>query len=153
MEGYPVEIDPEQVVRWLMIERERSPSSLIVEARRVTETRQIQDWPEIRLGDEEREDLRDKATIAVLDVSPRHADEGWRMTISVEDEVRPSDSDESEEEEEPIDLDTFYLDYIRAGRGTVGIIAEIDGRDGEGHLRYLLKSIETNAHAPESMPT
>lgn len=146
MESCAVEIDPEQVVRWLMVERERSPSALIVEARRVSEIRPIQERPELRLGDEEREDLGDKTTTAVLEVRPRHANEGWRMTICVEDEFCPSES--GSENEEPIDLDTFYLDYIRSGRGTVAIAAEVDGPPGKLHLHQFLDSVVTNAHPP-----
>jgi hypothetical protein len=90
MESYPVDvdIDPEQVVRWLMVERQRGGSGLEIRAWRVNERRPIAASLEDRLGDEEREDINDEATMARLEVSPAHA-EGWRIVISVEAEVHP----------------------------------------------------------------
>lgn len=133
MDSYPVDADPEQVVRWLMVERQKGSVGLQIIARRINEVQEIENRPEFRLGDEEREDLSDKATIATLEISPAHASEGWRLIMSVEDEFRPSAPDEDSEEaekEEPIDLDTFYLDFIRPRCGTANVMAEVEGPEG-----------------------
>jgi len=152
MDIYPVDIDPEQVVRWLMVERERGASRFEISARRLNERHRIEPRADGPLGDAEREDLSDEATVARLDVSPTHASEGWRIVVSVEDELLPFDPEEDseEEEEEPIDLDTFYLEFIRPGRGTASITAETEGPAGVAHLGQLLHAIETNSHVPES---
>ncbi|MBS0518215.1 MAG: hypothetical protein JSR90_05955 [Proteobacteria bacterium] len=155
MEIYPVDTDPEQVIRWLMVERARGAYGLQVTASRISDSHGLDESQlELGLGDEEREDLSEEVTIAQLEIAPLHTSEGWRLTVSVEDELHPSESEEEEEEEEEdeIDLDTFYLEFIRPGHGTVSVIAEVDGPDGVAHLDRLLKAIETNTHVPEGQP-
>ncbi len=154
MESYSVDTDPEQIIRWLMVERERGASGLQIGAVRVNERQPWGDGLDLALGDEEREDLSDQVTVAVLEISPIQAGEGWRLIVTVEDEFHPPEADgEDESEEEEIDLDTFYLEFIRPGRGTASVIAEVDSPEGEAHLDRLLEAIETNTHVPEGRPT
>jgi len=89
METYPVELDPEQIVRWLMAEQKAAPSAFRITARRTTEARDVPARRELHLGDEEREDLREIATIATLEIAPIHASDGWLLTVAVEDEAGP----------------------------------------------------------------
>lgn len=151
MSSYPVDIDPEQVVRWLIVERQRGTSDLEITVRRSNETQPIQPRAKDRLGDAEREDLHDEATVARLEVSPVHASKGWRLVIEVEGEPQSLEPEEEFEEdgEEPIDLDTFYLQYMRSGHGTARISAETEGPAAEVQLSELLQAIGTDAHVPE----
>lgn len=153
MESYPVDIDidPEQVVRWLMVERQRGGTGLDFSAWRLNQRRPIEPGPEDRFGDEEREDLSDEVTVAQLVITPTHAGAGWRIVVSVEVELEPVVPGENspEDEREPIDLDSFYLDFIRSGHGTAGVIAEAESTEAEARLDQLLRAIETNAHAPD----
>jgi hypothetical protein len=89
MEQLPVDIDPKQIVRWIIAEHRITPSSLKIVARRTTEERQIPARAEFHLGDEEREDLSEIATVATLEIAPAHPSDGWLMTITVEDEIGP----------------------------------------------------------------
>ena len=89
MESFAVDIDPGQVVRWLMAERNTAASGLKTIARRVTEVRAIAARREYHLGDEEREDLTEVATVATLEITPAHERDGWRLTVTVEDEIGP----------------------------------------------------------------
>ena len=57
MESFPVNIDAEQVVRWIMAEQAAAPSTFKTTATRTTEVREIPARREYHLGDEEREDL------------------------------------------------------------------------------------------------
>ena len=57
MERFPVNIDAEQVVRWIMAEQATAPSTFKTTATRTTEVREIPARREYHLGDEEREDL------------------------------------------------------------------------------------------------
>ena len=93
-----------------MAEHHASPSTFRILARRITEPRDIPLQTEPGLGDEDREDLSEIATIATLDIAPVHAGDGWRLTVTVEDEVGPRMSDEGSavESDEEIDLDEFY---------------------------------------------
>ena len=122
MESHPVDIDvdPEQVVRWLIVERQEGGSGLDIRASGINDTGAIEPPTEDRFGDEEREDL-------------------------------PSE-DSEEEEPEPIDLETFYLEFVRPGRATITISAEAESTEAEAHLGQRIHAIETNVHVPEGWP-
>lgn len=151
MQSYPVDLDPEQIVRWVMAERRAAPLPFTTIARRGAEPRDLPARRELRLGDEEREDLSEIATIASLEIAPVHAGDGWRLTVVVEDEAGPRVPEEgaAEEGEEEIDLDTFYDEFIRPGRGSANVVAEFEDAAGERHLADLLGTIERNRHGPD----
>lgn len=148
MESYPVDIDPEQVVRWVKAECEAVPSSFRVTARRSREAREIPFRKEIHLGDEERQDLTEIDTITTLEIAPPHASEGWRLSVVVEDEAGPriSEGDEGGTTEQQIDLGTFYKEFIRPGRGIANVIAEVENESANAHVTDLIGAIETNRH-------
>lgn len=154
MEEYPVDIDPEQIVRWIRAEHDAAPSTFRLLARRVREVRQIPVRRETHLGDEEREDLSEVATIATLDIAPAHASDGWRMSVVVEDEAGPrvSDDDAGEQAEQQIDVGTFYNEFIRPGRGLANVAAEVEGPAAGARLAELLDAIENNRHSPKRQP-
>src|SRR5208283_4660303 len=66
MQTYPVEVEPEQIVDWIMAESQIAPSELRVSARRAIETRELPTTKELRLGEEERDDLTEIAAIGTL---------------------------------------------------------------------------------------
>jgi hypothetical protein len=82
MQTYPVDIDPGQVARWLKAECEVAPSTFKISARRRQEAREIPVRAETHLGDEEREDLTEIATIATLEIAPVHAGDGWLLSTA-----------------------------------------------------------------------
>ncbi len=150
MQTYPVDIDPDQVVRWVMAECRAAPSALRISARRASEVREIQPRKELHLGDEEREDLSEVATVATLEIAPVHATDGWMLRVVVEDECGPRlpQSGADMEGEQTIDAGTFYNAFIRPGRGNATVIAEVEDAAAEGRMATLLHAIETNRHAP-----
>jgi hypothetical protein len=150
MQIYPVDLDPEQVVRWVMAERKAAPSSFTVVARRTLEPRDLPAQREFHLGDQEREELSEIATVASLEVSPTHASDGWRLMVLVEDEVGPRVLEEGtvDEGDEEIELDTFYDEFIRAGRGSANVVAEVENSSSQQRLAALLSTIERNRHSP-----
>lgn len=151
MQTFPVEVDPEQIVRWLKAENETAPSTFRIFARRAREVREIPVRKETHLGDEEREDLTEITTIATLEIAPAHASDGWLLTVVVEDEVGPRVSDEGgvTEGEQQIDLGTFYNEFIRPGRGSANVTAEVESPAAQGRLTHLLNAIERNSHASD----
>ena len=151
MQSYPVDLDPEQIVQWVMAERRAPPLVFTAIARRTTEPRDLPARREIRLGDQEREDLNEIATIATLEISPIHAGDGWRLTVVVEDEAGPRVPEEGagDEGEEEIDLDTFYGEFILPGRGSANVIAEVEDSAAERRLAELLSTIERNRHGSD----
>jgi hypothetical protein len=148
MESYPVDIDPEQVVRWIKAECEIAPSTFRVTARRSREVREIPLRRETHLGDEERQNLTEVDTIATLEIAPMHASEGWLLSVVVEDEAGPRMSKGSEggETEQRIDLGTFYKEFIRPGRGIANVIAEAENESAKAHVTGLVSAIEMNRH-------
>lgn len=151
MQSYPVDLDPEQVVRWVLAERRATPSTLTAVAKRATESRDLPARRELRLGDQEREELSEIATIATLEVLPAHASDGWRLMVIVEDEVGPRITEDGAagEGEEEIDLDTFYDEFIRPERGSANVVAEADNASAERRLAALLRTIERNRHGAD----
>lgn len=149
METYPIEVDPEQIVDWIIAESLLAPHEFKVSARRAIETRELPTRKEFRLGEVERDDLTEVATIGTLQIAPAHAAEGWLITIVVEDELAPRVLDESEaaeEEEKEIDVAAFYDSFIRPRRGNASATAEVENAEAEEHLSRLLKDIESDRH-------
>ena len=148
MESFPVDIDAEQIVRWIVAEQAAAPTIFKTAARRVTEVREIPARREYHLGDEEREDLSEVATVATLEIAPALAGEGWLLTVTVEDEIGPRVSGEGEapEAEQQIDLGTFYSTFIRPRRGTANVVAGVGGPSGRANVTKLLDDIEQNRH-------
>ena len=148
MQTYPVEVEPEQIVDWIMAESQIAPSELRVSARRAIETRELPTTKELRLGEEERDDLTEIAAIGTLQIAPAHAADGWLLTVVVEDEFGPRILDEAEatQEEQEIDVVAFYDLFIRPGRGTASAVAEVEGPDSKERLTCLLKDMEMDRH-------
>ncbi len=146
MESFPVDIDARQIVRWVMAAQAAAPSTFKTSARRTTEVRGIPQRSEFHLGDEEREDLSEVATIGTLEIAPAHGSDGWLLTVTVEDEIGPRVAVEetAPEAEQQIDLGTFYSAFIRPERGTANVIAEVDGPAARAKVTRLLNSIERN---------
>jgi hypothetical protein len=150
MEPFPVDIDPKQIVRWIIAEHRITPSSLKIVARRTTEVREIPKRKELHLGDEEREDLSEVATVASLEIAPARPSDGWLMTIVVEDEIGPRGPGRGAkvEDDQQIDLETFNSQFIRPERGTATVVAQADDAAAEARISSLLASIENDRHGP-----
>lgn len=151
MESYPLDIDPEQVVRWIKAECTADPSRFRTAARRSREQHTLPTGVKTHLGEDDREELHEVATVATLDIGPARASEGWQLSILVEDEIGPHAlTAGATSEEEPIDLDAFYGIFIRRGRGDATVSAEVENAEAGARLSKLLHLIETNRHAPSS---
>ena len=157
MESYAVDADVDQVIRWLLVEQGVGIRGLQVEARRTAEMWDVPVRLEWWMDEEEREVLSEQVAIAVLEITPVPAGEGWCLKVTVEDEAgRPGDApngDGEGTEEEPIDLATFYEEFIRPHKGTARLTADLDGREAEARLARLLSAIEENAHPQAGRPT
>lgn len=149
MPTYPLDLDPGQIVRWLVDEHKGSPSAFKISARRAVDVREVPDRAELHLGDEEREDLSEVETIATLEISPARASDGWLIKVVVDDEIGPRlpDREAGIEPEQQIDLGTFYHQFIKSSRGIATATAEVQDAEAERRLTHLLDSISTNRHA------
>lgn len=151
MESFEVDVDPGQIVRWVVAEHKTAASQLRTIARRRTETREIPARREYHLDDEDREDLTEVATIGTLEIAPAHEHDGWLLTVTVEDDLGPRETSGglATEAEQQIDLGTFYNEFVRPGRGTTTVVAEVAGPAARQNVGRLLASIERNQHALE----
>ncbi len=149
MRTYPLDIDPGQVVRWIIEEHRAAPSRFRIVARRASEVRDIPASRKLRFGDEEREDLSEVDTIATLEIAPAHASEGWLLTVEVEDEAGPRLPETGSLVEGEIDLGKFQDDFIRSGRGIANVVAAVDDDAAEVRLNELVNSIEQDLHGPD----
>ena len=102
-----------------------------------------------RLGDEERENLTEVATIATLEIAPPHESDGWLLTVTVEDETGPRLTGDgvAPAAEQQIDLSTFYNEFIRPGRGGANVVADAASSIGKLNVTRLIEAIERNRHA------
>lgn len=148
MEAYPIDIEPEQLVRWLKVEQENPKLRLRIAATQATELRPMPAREGDLLGDIERDDLSEVAAVATLEVKPPPGDHQWLITVTIEDEIGPrlpEDGDVLEGEEE-IDLETFDREFIQSERGAASIAAEVDGPDGKGALNRLMNAVQSDLH-------
>jgi hypothetical protein len=148
MRTYPLDVDPGQVVRWIIEEHRAAPSRFRIVARCASEVRDIPTRKKLRFGDEEREDLSEVDMIATLEIAPAHASDGWRLTVEVEDEAGPRLPEKGSLVEGEIDLVRFYDEFIRPDRGITNVVASVDDDAAEVRLNELVSSIEQNLHAP-----
>ena len=66
MQTFPIDIEPEQIVRWVIAERQAAPSKYRAIARRAKEVCEMPTRKELRLGDAERDALSEVATVTTL---------------------------------------------------------------------------------------
>jgi hypothetical protein len=148
MRTYPLDVDPGQLVRWIIEEHQEAPSRFRIVARRASEVQDIPARKKLHFGDEEREDLSEVDTIATLEIAPAHASDGWLLTVEVEDEAGPRLPERGVLVEGEIDLVRFYDEFIRPDRGIANVVASVDDDAAEVRLNELISSIEQNLHAP-----
>ncbi|MGE5157539.1 MAG: hypothetical protein ACM3OF_05260 [Gemmatimonas sp.] len=153
MSTYPIDIEPEQIVRWLLAEQKSTPLLFGFDARRAVAVHRIPPLPNYRLGDEEREDIHEVATLATLEVTPARRSDGWTLKITVEDETGPrmSAPEAAPAPEQEIDVRTFYHQFIQPSRGVATATAEVRDAAAERHLHRLLDSIRVDRH-PAATP-
>ncbi|MBU3889791.1 hypothetical protein [Methylosinus sp. KRF6] len=148
MERYPVDLDCEQIVRWVLAERKIAPTKFKTMAMRETETRELPTRKEARLGDEEQSELSEVATVATLQIAPADSTAGWLLTITVEDEIGPRLRDDASgiDAEQEIGIDEFYHEFICPSRGAANVVAEVANSAAKERLRRLLEDVEINLH-------
>jgi hypothetical protein len=150
MRSYPIDIDPGQLVRWIVEEQAAAPTRFRTSAWRGAEVRKIPARKELHLGDEEREDLSEVDTVAALEIAPQHASDGWLLTVVVEDEAGPRLPDKRPlaAGKEQVDLRTFYNEFIRPGRGIANVEVEAADEAAEARIAQLISSVEGGRHGP-----
>lgn len=148
MEPYSLDIDAEQIVRWLLDEQRAGRLQLAVLATRSYVVEPLTEREAQSFGEEEADELSDMLVVGVLEVRPPAVDDGWLLRLRVEDRIgprSPEDDDVSLEEEE-IDLETFEAEFIRPERGTVDIVLEAEDAQGKARFTRLFKNMLRDKH-------
>lgn len=148
METYPIDIAPDQVVRWLMVEGRLHAFDLLVSATRSFGTGELTGGASRRLGDEEREEVSEISEVGVLEVMPRQKPHIWTLRIRVEDDIGPRlpEDEPVPETEEELDLPTFYEQFIKADRGVAEISLDAESPAAKAHATRVLNAILTDQH-------
>jgi hypothetical protein len=136
MRTYPIDVEPKQIVDWIIAESGVAPSEFRLSARRAIERRELPTRKEFCLGEKECDDLSEIAIVTTLQIAPAHAADGWLLTIVVEDEFgwRILDESEATEEEQEIEVAALYDLFIRPGRGNANVFAEVQGWAAKARL-------------------
>ena len=150
METYPVDIAPEQVVRWLMDEDRVHSFNLLVTATRSYQLGEISGGRSARLDDEEREEVSELSEIGLLEVTPRQKPSQWTLRVRVEDDIGPRlpEDEPVPDTDEEIDLPTFYEEFIKADRGVaeVEVSVEAESPAAKAQATRVLDAILTDRH-------
>lgn len=148
METYPIDIAPDQVVRWLMVEGRLHAFDLLVSATRSFGTGELTGGASRRLGDEEREEVSEISEVGVLEVMPRQKPHIWTLRIRVEDDIGPRlpEDEPVPETEEELDLPTFYEEFIKANRGVAEVSLDAESPAAKAQATRVLNAILTDRH-------
>ena len=148
METYPVDVEAEQVVHWLMDEERLHAFDLLVRTTRSYQRSALAAGEGDRLGDTEREDLGESSEVGLVEVMPRQKPSLWTLRIRVADDIGPSlpDDEPVPEGEEEIDLSTFYEEFIKADRGLAEVSAEVESPGAKGSLTRVLDAMRQDRH-------
>jgi hypothetical protein len=155
VETYPLDVEPEQLVRWFIAERRGAAPKFEVVASCVEEVRDLPLRKEFLIGNEVREDVHSVVRIATLKITPIHRSDGWSVSVVIEDDFgeQAFEDDEAREEaeEEEIDVDAFYFynEFILPGRGSANLVAEVESRAAKQRLSRLLGDIVKDRHGKE----
>jgi hypothetical protein len=147
MKTYPVDLEAQQIVRWLIEEQRRGALSFDTVASRCYVTEDLENSETQRFS-EDAEDLSDVLAVGVLEIRPSAAHDGWVLRIRVEDRLGPrlpEDEDVPGEEEE-IDLAAFETEFIQPGRGIPEVLLDAEDAHAKARFSRVFKQMLTGEH-------
>lgn len=150
MRTYPIDLEPEQVVQWLLGEGHVEDNRLSVRATRFFETGALDGGQSRRLGDEEREEIGEVVEVGLLEVRPRLHSDRWALRLRVADDIGPRTPEDEAvpAEEEEIDLAAFREEFLRGDRGLPELTGEARDEAAEADLDRLLQTIVARQASP-----
>ncbi len=148
MERFAIDLDPTQLVHWLLAEEEEGRLDHNIHAAHSYSWQPAPDTAEFRLGDEEQEDVDQVTLVGHLEIAPFAEGDGWTLRVRAEDSLGPRTPEDEPvpPEEEEIDLATFEEEFIRPKRAMIEIEGEARDENAKRRLQRLLQAIETDRH-------
>jgi hypothetical protein len=143
-----VDIEPRQIVRWLLDEERIKAFDLLVTATRSYEREELAPGEERQLGEAEAEELSEINEVGLLEVMPRKEPSRWTLRLRVTDDIGPRmpEDEPVPTEDEEIDLTTFNEEFVVADRGFTEVSAEAQDRAASAELTRLVEAIVENRH-------
>jgi len=143
-----VDIEPRQIVRWLLDEERIKAFDLLVTATRSYEREELAPGEERQLGEAEAEELSEINEVGLLEVMPRKEPSRWTLRLRVTDDIGPRmpEDEPVPTEDEEIDLATFNEEFVVADRGFTEVSAEAQDRAASAELTRLVEAIVENRH-------
>jgi len=140
MQPYPIDLEPSQFMRWLLIPKNAELFDLDLRATRSYEPAAVSG--SVALDDSDRDDLHDIVEVGSLEVVPRKRRDLWIIRLRVADDAgsRIPDDEPVPEDEENIDLQTLYDEFFRNERGLSELSAEVASDAAREHLEFVLSA-------------
>lgn len=150
METYPIDLAPEQVVRWLLDEDRQHAFDILVNATRSYRPGELRGGLSGSLDDAERDELSEICEVGHLEIRPRREPHRWALRVRIEDDIgsRLPDDEPVPEGEEEIDLAAFYEEFVASDRGVADVSVEAENAAAKANLNKLLDAILTDRHDP-----
>jgi hypothetical protein len=141
-----VDIEPRQIVRWLLDEERIKAFDLLVTATRSYEREELAPGEERQLGEAEAEELSEINEVGLLEVMPRKEPSRWTLRLRVTDDIGPRmpEDEPVPTEDEEIDLATFNEEFVVADRGFTEVSAEAQDRAASAELTRLVEALLTD---------
>lgn len=148
MDSFALDINPAQLIYWLLAEQRKGRLDCNIHAARSYSWEPAPDTAEFRLSDEEREDVDQVTLIGRLEIAPLAGGDKWTLRLRAEDPLgqrTPEDESVSSHEEE-IDLETFEEEFIRPQRAMIEVEGEARDVNAKRRLQRLLHAVEIDRH-------
>jgi hypothetical protein len=148
MERIPIDLAPEQIVRWLLDEERRDAFDLLVNATRSYRVGAMSEEERASLDDTKDGELGEISEVGHLEVRPRREPHRWVLRVRIEDDIGPRlpEDETVPENEEDIDLSTFFEEFVAPSRGIADVSAEVEGPTAKASLDHILREMTTDWH-------
>jgi len=147
MTEYDIDLDPAQIVHWLRDDlAARRRRKLDIRATREYVATPVTDRMTAEVADDD--DVSVLTTVGVLEVRPVEAEHAWVLRLTVEDLVGPHlpDDESVPEDPEPIDLDTFFEEFIAPDNGVAYASLEATTPQAKRSFDRLFSEMITERH-------
>ncbi len=147
MQEFPVDVAPEQILRWIKAELSDRPHEFHVAAEREFVAAEDLDRASIGIGPDT--DVASVAMVGVVEIRSAKAAEEWVLRVRAEDVVGdhlPEDHS-VEDSAEAIDIETFEKLFLNPpGQSTISAVLLAPSARVVAHLSPMFEDIRKNRH-------
>ncbi len=146
MEEYPIDVLPEQIVRWLGDEQRRDPHAFHVSATREFVDTGIKDFEANGVGADT--DVDSVTAVGIVEVCPAQEPKGWQLRIRAEDDLGEHIPEDHSVEADPeeIDLETFEALFVAPGRAILDATLHAETPAARDRFQALAEAMMSDRH-------